>query len=275
MKSFRFIHTGDIHLDSPLKGLSGQQGAAAERIRTATRVALDNLVGQAIEEQVAFVIIAGDLYDGDWRDYQTGLFFVKQMGRLAQVGIPVFLLYGNHDAKSQITRRLTLPVNVKVFSARRPDTFRLENCDVALHGQSYRQRDITENLVNELNAALAYCKKHKGTKLIVATLSRLTRDTRFLLTLIDGSVDVVFTDLPQVPPGAMGRFFLTMMAAVAEFEAGLSSERTKAALAQVKARGEKKLGNPTNLAEAQRRGAASTKAAADQFAGNCSRHILR
>jgi DNA invertase Pin-like site-specific DNA recombinase len=96
----------------------------------------------------------------------------------------------------------------------------------------------------ELRKALDYCKRNKGTKLVVATLSRLTRDTKFLLTLIDGSVDVVFTDLPQVPPGAMGRFFLTMMAAVAEFEAGLTSERTKAALAQVKARGEKRLGNP-------------------------------
>jgi DNA repair protein SbcD/Mre11 len=80
LESFRFIHTGDIHLDSPLKGLSGQQGAAAERIRTATRVAFDNLVSQAIEEQVAFVVIAGDLYDGDWRDYQTGLFFRQADG---------------------------------------------------------------------------------------------------------------------------------------------------------------------------------------------------
>lgn len=147
MGSFRFVHTGDIHLDSPLKGLFGQQGAAAERVRTATRAALDNLISHAIEEQVAFVIIAGDLYDGDWRDYQTGLFFVTQMGRLAQAGIPVFLLYGNHDAESQITRRLVLPANVKVFSARRPETFRLEDCGVALHGQSFRQRDITDNLV--------------------------------------------------------------------------------------------------------------------------------
>jgi DNA invertase Pin-like site-specific DNA recombinase len=64
----------------------------------------------------------------------------------------------------------------------------------------------------------------------------------------------------------MGRFFLTMMAAVAEFEAGLTSERTNAALAQVKARGEKRLGNPTNLPEAQRRSAASMRAAADAFA---------
>jgi DNA repair protein SbcD/Mre11 len=157
LKSFRFIHTGDIHLDSPLKGLSGQQGAAAERIRTATRAALDNLVSQAIEEQVAFVIIAGDLYDGDWRDYQTGLFFVRQMGRLAQAEIPVFLLYGNHDAESQITRRLVLPANVRVFSARRPETFLLEDCAVALHGESFRQRDITENLVPAYPSPTAGC----------------------------------------------------------------------------------------------------------------------
>jgi hypothetical protein len=46
-------------------------------------------------------------------------------------------------------------------------------------------------------------------ELIVATLSRLTRDTRFLLTLLDGNVEVVFADLPQSRPGAMGSFFLT------------------------------------------------------------------
>jgi len=157
VQSFRFVHTGDIHLDSPLKGLSGQQGAAAERIRTATRAAFDNLISQAIEEQVAFVIVAGDLYDGDWRDYQTGLFFVRQMGRLAQAGIPVFLLYGNHDAESQITRRLVLPANVRVFSAGRPETFRLEEYGAALHGQSFRQRDITENLVSAYPSPASGC----------------------------------------------------------------------------------------------------------------------
>jgi DNA invertase Pin-like site-specific DNA recombinase len=118
----------------------------------------------------------------------------------------------------------------------------------------------------ELRKALDYGKKNKGAKLIVATMSRLTRDTKFLLTLLDGSVDVVFADLPQVPAGAQGKFFLTMMVAVAELEAGLTSERTRAALAQVKARGEKRLGNPTNLAEAQRKGAQSMKARADAFA---------
>lgn len=144
---FRFIHTGDIHLDSPLKGLAGQEGTAADRIRTATRSAFCNLIDYAIEEKVSFVIIAGDLYDGDWRDYRTGLFFVGQMGRLAKAGIPVFLLYGNHDADSQITKRLTLPDNVRVFSHKNPQTFEINELRVAFHGQSFQQRDITNNLV--------------------------------------------------------------------------------------------------------------------------------
>lgn len=147
MGNFRFIHTGDIHLDSPLKGLAGQQSAAAERIRTATRTAFSNLIDAAIEDEVDFVIIAGDLYDGDWRDYQTGLFFIGEMGRLAKARIPAFVLYGNHDAENQITKRLTLPDNVRVFSTRKPETIRLDGCAVALHGQSFRQRAVTENLV--------------------------------------------------------------------------------------------------------------------------------
>ena len=147
MTSFRFIHAADVHIDSPLVGLARHEGSAAERIRSATREAFDGLIGQAIDEQVAFVVIAGDLYDGDWRDFHTGLFFSLQMGRLAKAGIRAFVLYGNHDAESQITRRLSLPENVKVFSARKPDSFVLDELKVALHGQSFRQRDVTDNLV--------------------------------------------------------------------------------------------------------------------------------
>ena len=147
MASFRFLHAADIHLDSPLRGLAGQEGSAAERIRAATREALEQLVTLAIAEEVAFLIIAGDLYDGDWRDYRTGLFFAAQMGRLNEAGIPAFVLHGNHDAESQITRRLSLPDNVRVFGARAPETFVLEEIGVALHGQSFRRRDERDNLV--------------------------------------------------------------------------------------------------------------------------------
>ena len=155
MISFRFVHAADIHLDSPLKGLATQEGNAAERVRTATREALDQLVGLAIKENVNFVIIAGDLYDGDWRDYKTGLFFVGQMGRLNKAGIPVYLLHGNHDAESQITKRLELPDNVHVFGTRKPETFSFGELNVVLHGQSFQQRDVTDNLARDYPAPVS------------------------------------------------------------------------------------------------------------------------
>ena len=87
----------------------------------------------------------------------------------------------------------------------------------------------------QLDAALTACKKQKA-KLVVAKLDRLSRNVAFLLKLIDSGVEVLFADLPELN-GAMGRFMLTTMASVAELEAGLISERTKAALKDAKARG--------------------------------------
>ncbi|MBC6405803.1 MAG: DNA repair exonuclease [Rhodospirillales bacterium] len=147
MTSFRFFHAADIHLDSPLTGLAGIEGRVAESIRTAPRRAFEALVERAIQDRVDFFVIAGDLYDGSWRDYKTGLFFAEQMGRLRQAAIPAFVLHGNHDAESQITRPLKLPDNVRVFTARKAQTFQLGELNVALHGQSFRERAVTDNLV--------------------------------------------------------------------------------------------------------------------------------
>lgn len=97
-----------------------------------------------------------------------------------------------------------------------------------------------------------------GAVLVIAKLDRLARNVQFLLALVDGGTDVAFGDLPKIE-GAMGRFVLTQMAAVAELEAGLASERTKAALAAAKARGTQ-LGNP-NGAAALRRAAKGNLAA--------------
>lgn len=116
----------------------------------------------------------------------------------------------------------------------------------------------------ELAKAIEACRRHRAT-LIIAKLDRLARNVRFLLALLDSGVPVQFCDLPEVT-GAMGRFLVTQMAAVAELEAGLVSERTKAALAAAKARG-KKLGNP-RIAEAAVLGRKAAAGAADQFAAN-------
>jgi len=145
----KFIHTADIHLDSPLRGLEIHEDAPVEAIRGATRRAFENLISLAIEEEVDFVLIAGDLYDGDWRDYNTGLFFAGQMGKLATAGIKVFIVSGNHDAASRITRVMPLPENVTVFSSKKAQSVKLDELDVIIHGRSYSSRALTENLASE------------------------------------------------------------------------------------------------------------------------------
>ena len=114
--------------------------------RTATRDAFTNLVTEAIDQPVDFMVIAGDLYDGTWKDHNTGIYFCKEMGRLKKAGIPVYLLFGNHDAESEMTKKLQLPDNVFTFDTRKPTTFRLEHLKVALHGRSFKEKETIENL---------------------------------------------------------------------------------------------------------------------------------
>jgi DNA repair protein SbcD/Mre11 len=142
----KFIHTADIHLDSPLSGLTAYKDAPADLLRTVTRDAFTRLVDEAIAEAVDFMVIAGDLYDGGWKDYNTGHFFCREMGRLNKAGIPVYLLFGNHDADSEMTRKLTLPDNVHPFEARKVSSFRIEPLKVALHGRSYKDAATVDNL---------------------------------------------------------------------------------------------------------------------------------
>jgi DNA repair exonuclease SbcCD nuclease subunit len=143
---FRFLHIADIHLDSPLKGLEAHVDAPVEEIRGATRRAFDNCIDLAIDEAVDFLLIAGDLYDVDWKDYNTGLFFANRMGKLHRAGIAVFIVSGNHDAANQITRTMPLPDNVTLFPAQKAQSIRLDSLGVIIHGRSYPSRAMTENL---------------------------------------------------------------------------------------------------------------------------------
>ncbi len=157
MAGFSFIHAADIHLDSPLSGLSAYEGAPVELLRSASRAAFSNLIDEAIQERVDFMVIAGDLYDGAWKDFNTGLFFSREMGRLERVEIPVFITHGNHDAESELTRHLTLPDNVTVFSTRKAETHRLKHLGIALHGQSFRNAKTEENLAVDYPPAVPDC----------------------------------------------------------------------------------------------------------------------
>jgi DNA repair exonuclease SbcCD nuclease subunit len=154
---FKFLHAADIHLDSPLRGLDRYEGCPSEEIRGATRRALDNLVRLAVEEQVAFVLIAGDVYDGDWKDHNTGLWFVKRMAELRESGIKVFLIRGNHDAKNRMTRDLRLPDNVTSLSVDRPQTCLLDDVPVAIHGQGFASQAVTDDLAANYPAADPGC----------------------------------------------------------------------------------------------------------------------
>ena len=143
----RFIHASDLHIDSPLRGLDRYDGAPVERLRSATRSALERLVDKALAERVDFLLLAGDIYDRDWQDFHTGLFFRGQMVRLERAGIRCFIVQGNHDAQGVISRQLTLPSNVTVFSSRAAQTIRLDDLSVAIHGRSFPEREVNEDLV--------------------------------------------------------------------------------------------------------------------------------
>lgn len=147
---FRFLHAADIHLDSSLRGLLRYETAPVEAMRDACRRAFENLVDLAIEERVAFVLLAGDLYDGDWNDFSTGIFMGKQVGRLKERGIPVLAVAGNHDAANRMTRSLDPPANMTFLSTRRPGTIRLEEWSVAVHGQGFATQHVKSNLAARL-----------------------------------------------------------------------------------------------------------------------------
>ena len=156
MADFRFIHTADVHLDSPLRGLSRYEGLPVDEVRGATRAAFDNLVEVTLAEAVDFLLIAGDLFDGDWKDMGTGLYFARAMGRLDAAGIPVFLLAGNHDAGSVLTRTIPWPSNVRRFGSRMAETHVLEDVGVAVHGHSFANAAVTDNLASGYPAAVPH-----------------------------------------------------------------------------------------------------------------------
>ncbi|HEX5932807.1 MAG TPA: DNA repair exonuclease, partial [Pseudorhizobium sp.] len=156
MSSFSFIHAADLHLGSPFQGLAMKDVEVAELFMEASRKSFSTLVDRAIERRVDFFLVAGDVYDGDWKDNKIGLFFNREVARLERAGIAVFLLKGNHDAESVITKTITLPKNVREFPVNKPGTFTLDHLKVALHGQGFAERSAMENL------ALAYPPPQPG-----------------------------------------------------------------------------------------------------------------
>ena len=143
----KFIHAADLHVDSPMKGLANYDGAPVSQLRGATRRALIALVELALREQVDLVLLAGDIFDRESGDFGAALFFREQMVRLVAAGIRVFVIKGNHDAEGQISKRLPDLAGMHVFSARAAEVIDLPELDVAVHGKSFPERGVTEDLV--------------------------------------------------------------------------------------------------------------------------------
>jgi len=145
--SFSFLHAADLHLNSPFIGLALRDEAVAQRLAAASRDAFSDLVTKAIDAGVAFVVIAGDVYDGEWKDTSIGLFFNREVARLERAGIALYLLKGNHDAESVVTKAIKPRGNVSIFPSAKAETFQIPSLRVALHGRSFPERAVDENYV--------------------------------------------------------------------------------------------------------------------------------
>ncbi len=146
----KILHTADIHLDSPLRSLALREPGLRERVRTASREALARIVDVALAEEVAALLIAGDLFDGAERSARTAAFLALQLDRLRERGIRVFYIKGNHDAENPLTGELSLPDNVHVFDGRGSKVQLVDG--LWIHGVSFAGRHAPNSLLPKFPA---------------------------------------------------------------------------------------------------------------------------
>lgn len=147
----KFIHTADLHLDSPFRGLSDMPTRIWQQVHQSTFTAFERIVDSAIAQQVDFVLIVGDIYDRDHHSAEAEDFFVRQCQRLDQNQIPVYLSYGNHDYQVVRDQENTFPKNVHVFG-NSVETKKLTLADkqtVAITGFSYEKRWLAQQVIND------------------------------------------------------------------------------------------------------------------------------
>jgi len=147
-EKIKFIHSADLHLDSPFKGMSTLPDALYQELKSSTFVALDNLVQLAISEQVDFVLIVGDLFDQSLNSVYAEMQFLLACQKLHQVGIPLYLSFGNHDYLKSRTHTLQYPDNVHIFRSDQVECkvfYKNGQPLVGIHGFSYLERAVLEN----------------------------------------------------------------------------------------------------------------------------------
>lgn len=146
--AFRFVHTADIHLDSPLRSLALRNKDLAELVGDASRQAFSGIIDLCLSESVDALVIAGDLYDGDQTSMKTARFLAAQMARLNEANIRVYKIRGNHDALSRISKQLVFPDLVTIFGGRAQSVLQTAGgLDVAFHGLSFASPKAPDSLL--------------------------------------------------------------------------------------------------------------------------------
>lgn len=149
MKPFNFVHTADLHLDSPFKGISEVSKEISLELTEATFNAFNKIIDLCIEKQVDFLLIVGDIYDGADRSLRAQLRFRDDLERLSKAGINAYIVHGNHDPLDGWSANLNWPNNVHIFSGKSVEQVSVEKDgqEIAqIYGMSFQKREITENL---------------------------------------------------------------------------------------------------------------------------------
>lgn len=163
MSSIRFFHTADLHLDSPFKGMSNLPEQAFEQLRNSTFDAFSNLIEKAIKEKPDFILIVGDIYDGEDRSLRAQQIFQKGMEKLSEYQIPIIISYGNHDHLKGKWTRFSLPENVYVMPKETTKlTLNVRDSKVNLYGFSYPERHVLKSMIDTYPIATEQDAVHIG-----------------------------------------------------------------------------------------------------------------
>lgn len=161
MKPFKFIHAADLHLDSPFKGLTDIPHFVKEELIQSSFTAFSRLIDMAIDEQVSFIVISGDLFDAEQRSLQAQLFLYRQFERLKEHRISVYIIHGNHDPLSKKQQLFEFGDHVHIFSAEEVTAlpaYKDNEVIAYIYGISYGEKAVYENLAKRYfkNSAQAY-----------------------------------------------------------------------------------------------------------------------
>jgi DNA repair exonuclease SbcCD nuclease subunit len=151
-KLFSFIHTADLHLDSPFIGIYEINQELRESLVNATFEAYDTIIDLCIEKEVDFLLIAGDVYDSANKSLYAQLKFIKGLDRLSNAGIQTIIAHGNHDPLNGWSATLNWPEDVHIMSGENIDSIQLEKEEkhvVTIFGTSYPAQHIWTNLAQK------------------------------------------------------------------------------------------------------------------------------